>query len=166
MVRVGWFVDLHMDHQFAIGRVQLAALEHVAVQRITVDRVVDEKTVLVVKRQLPELRHRRQVVQVKGNGVAVLAVEWFACGVVEDSSRRVRANGHRSEHGDVTGQCAAQPVGVVVAHVSGQRPTVHWLARTFGQLILDCPDGVLDAIGHGGLQCRGQAGRLKCLASL
>ncbi|MCY1462079.1 hypothetical protein D3C87_1166200 [compost metagenome] len=96
----------------------------------------------------------------------MLAVEWFACGVVEDAGSGVGANGYRPEHSDVTGQRSAHPVRVVVAQISGQRPTVHGLARAFGQLILDCLDRVFDAIGHGGLQCRRQAGRLKCLASL
>jgi hypothetical protein len=81
VIRIGGPVLLDADHELAVGEVQVAPVEHEAVQRVAVDRVVDEVAVVVVQRHLPELGDRWQVVEVERHRVAVLAAQRVTVGV-------------------------------------------------------------------------------------
>src|SRR5262245_8306960 len=113
LVDVLRLVVLQVDDEFAALGVQLAALEHVAVDRVTVDRIVDEIAIVAVEWQFPELGHRRHVVEIVGDGVAVLAGQWTALRVVEPQRAGMRAGRYGTENSDQPKSRAQRPIGVL-----------------------------------------------------
>src|SRR5687768_11955601 len=99
LIRVGRLLVLDVDHQFAVSDVQVAALEHVAVDRVAVDLVVDEVAALVVERKFPELGDRRQIVHVEGERVLSRARERLTVCVDRAERARVRTHGNRRPDG-------------------------------------------------------------------
>ena len=83
LVVVLGLVVLDVDDELAVRGVQLAALEHVAVERVAIDWVVVEIALAVVERDFPELGDRRHVVQVEGDRVAMLTRERAALRVLD-----------------------------------------------------------------------------------
>jgi hypothetical protein len=63
--------------------VHRAALHHVAVQRVAVDRVVDEIAVAVVQRNLPELGDWRKILEIERQRVAVRAGQELSVGILQ-----------------------------------------------------------------------------------
>ncbi len=75
LIRVSWLAMLGVDHHLAVLGVQLAAREHIAVERIAVDGVVVEISLGIIERHFPELGHRRHVIHVEVDRVAMLTRE-------------------------------------------------------------------------------------------
>ncbi|MNE88583.1 hypothetical protein D3C80_1859050 [compost metagenome] len=99
---------------------QLAALDHVAVERITVDRVVDEVTFAVIQRQFPELGHGWHVGQVKGQRVAMVAMQRLTAGIAQGKAAGVRTRRNRTEYSDIAVHGTHQPVTVAITQVGGE----------------------------------------------
>ncbi|MCY1527382.1 hypothetical protein D9M68_624470 [compost metagenome] len=96
----------------------------------------------------------------------MLASQRLASGVLHTTGGGVRARRNRSEHGDIAGTRAAQPVGIAVAEVGGQRPVAHGDAGALGEQPFDVLEAILDAGLDRGFERWRQAGRVEGLAGL
>jgi hypothetical protein len=98
--RVFRLVALDIDDELAAFRMQLAALEHVAVDRIAIDRIIHEVAIAAIKRDFPELRDRRHVVEIEGDRVPILAREWATLRIVDPENADMRMRWNGSENRD------------------------------------------------------------------